>query len=128
MGRTALLATVVKARSYSCISGRMSAESDTGTSGISSAQISAMRRSCAAFMYEFIRQTVIASTFSARNVARLARNATSSSARTTAPSAPMRSCASMVASSGAIGVGLGQMIQAASPPGTRLRAICRMWR
>ncbi len=71
---------------------------------------------------------VIASTFSPRSASRLARSLASSSGRTMLPSAPMRPGASTVASSGASGSGFGQMIHAASPPGTSERAICNMCR
>ena len=61
-GRTAAFATVVSVRSYSCISGRTSWLSDTGTFGIISRARSPTCCSCAPFVYAFIKLTVIAST------------------------------------------------------------------
>ena len=90
-------------RSYSCISGTTSEESDTGTPGSASAAISRMRRSWASFANALISETVSASIFALFSFASEARNAPSSSGRTTSPRASTRSSASIVSASGAIG-------------------------
>ena len=90
-------------RSYSCISGTTSEESDTGTFGSTAEAISRMRFSCASFANALISETVSASIFAWRSFASASRNDASSSGRTTAPRASTRSSASIVSASGAIG-------------------------
>ena len=102
-GRTYEFATVVTVRSYSCISGTTSEDSDTGTPGSTSAAISLMRRSCASFANELTSDTVSASIFFVPSAARSVRSFASSSAPTTSPFEPTRSSASIVSASGAIG-------------------------
>ena len=113
---------MVTVRSYSRISGSTSEDSETGTSGSTSAAISAIRRSCAGSAKELISETASAST--PASFASWARTSSSSSSRITVPSLPIRSSTSTVFSSAASGSGLGQMIQPARPPGTKDRAIC----
>jgi hypothetical protein len=52
----------------------------------------------------------------------------SSIGRTSLPNASVRPLISTVSSSLASGSGLGHTIHPASPPGTKLRAICMIWR
>ena len=94
---------MVTVRSYSCISGTTSEESETGVPGSSSIAISRTRRSCAGLAKELMSETVSASIFCDLRVRRLLRNAPSSRSRTTSPFALTRSSASMVQASGAIG-------------------------
>ena len=94
---------MVTVRSYSCISGTTSDESDTGVSGSSSRAISRTRCSWAGFAKELMSETVSASIFCAFSERRLLRSASSSRPRTTSPLALTRSSASMVHASGAIG-------------------------
>ena len=90
-------------RSYSCISGTTSDESETGMPGSSSLAITRMRFSWAGLANELISDTVSASIFLALRPRRLSRSAGSFSARTTSPRALTRSSASIVQASGAIG-------------------------
>ena len=90
-------------RSYSCISGTTSDESDTGTPGSTLPAISRMRRSCASFAKALMSETVSASIFAFFSFASESRSAASSRLRTTAPRASTRSSASIVRASGAIG-------------------------
>ena len=119
---------MVRVRSYSRISGRMSEDSETGTPGSSAAASSRMRRSWAGLAKELTSDTVRASTWRRRSSARAARTLSSSSGRSTSPRAPTRSATSTVCSRAASGSGLGQMIQPARPPGTNDRATWRTCR
>jgi hypothetical protein len=66
---------VVTVRSYSCISGTTSDESDTGTSGSSSLAISRTRFSWPSLANELISETVSASMFFDFSERRLSRSA-----------------------------------------------------
>ena len=99
---------MVSARSYSRISGRISAgERDRDFRQLLRSAISRMRRSCASFANALISDTVIASTPCRLSLHRASRALASSSSRTTSPRAPIRSLTSTVFSSAASGSGSG---------------------
>ena len=102
-GRTYELATVVTVRSYSCISGTTSDDSETGMPGRMSCAISLMRRSCLSLAKALISETVSASMFFWPRARSSSRSFASSRLVTTSPLAPTRSSASIVSASGAIG-------------------------
>jgi hypothetical protein len=62
-------------RSYSCISGTTSDDSETGTPGSAAPAISRMRRSWASFAKALISETVSASIFAVLSFARESRSA-----------------------------------------------------
>ena len=94
---------MVTVRSYSCISGTTSQDRETGMPGSTSMAISRTRISCAGLAKELISDTVSASICFCPRLCRSVRNCASSSASTTSPCALMRSQASMVQDSGAMG-------------------------
>jgi hypothetical protein len=88
---------VVTARSYSRNSGITFEETEIGTSRASSPASRSISSSCAGFAYEFISETVKASTPASRSDSIAARAAAPSSSRTTAPCASIRSGISRIA-------------------------------
>ena len=96
---------MVTVRSYSRNSGSTSEEIDTGSAGASSRTNRATACSCAGFANELTSETVNASTPRSRRSAIAARAPGSSSARSTRPSAPIRSLSARVSSTAAIGSG-----------------------
>ena len=94
---------MVTVRSYSCISGTTSEDSDTGVFGSSSSAMARTRCSWPGLAKELMSETVSASIFCDFRPRRLLRRASSSRPRTTSPLALTRSSASMVQASGAIG-------------------------
>ena len=119
---------MVRVRSYSCISGMISEEIETGTPGMICPASSRMRRSCSPLAKALISETVSASTPCDLSCWSACRAELSFSRSITSPRAPTRSSTSTVMSSGARGSGMFHTMKAARPPGTKERPIWSTWR